>query len=1294
MLAHIKNSKRRRYIRYAIELEAILKIEASISLQCTILDFCAGGLFLGFKSPNADISLHKNVKIQFVVSMEDGRKDFEINAQIVHVAGQGIGVATETVPPLVWNALKNAATARSKNLFASQSDSTPTELNRENFRNAFKQLLIEKLPPLIAKFYESVSGDLEQANKHFEYFENRSVFDDFITTLNLNREVFVSEFCSSIIDQVDLITEVRQKKENIKFDDSVSLVEKEDFEDWLIMSAVIRKINLHYEDKINQLIREFARVLGRQKEAFNNPVSPATLCNSFRDVVLQFKFSNKIKIAIYNIFENVLIKGWDDLFEHARVLLSEYDAADIVLPDSGYQSEQSGGENLKFNPLSPDDKRHIQSQSGRQQWISPGDKALVSDVSEQKDRQSVIQIAGKLLDILNETDVVSAKIAPHGFSEDKVGGHFKTYPCFSSNDVVNAISKIQNTLHYDNAIHIDSAALQKRLENNLKSSGNDSKSLASSDIHHLEVYGKFFETLFKDFNFSSEIKHYLESIHLPLLSLPLQGNDFLNSDLHPVRNIINQIAALDSAVKSNRIIKNINVKNTVDKLIGRITREANSNPGVFAEVEHELEVVAQQVTKSDQSIIGRIVETYDGQQKLEIARRSVQREIDNRIAGKSVPAVIPLLLKSGWQQLMVLAELNNEKYKDEKLKYLEVIDDLIFWLYEQESMLKIQSGSIQKTIEFIQNNLKTVCSDVTQRNRVIEELTALLLGVGQPKIRKRLEVVKIAPITPDDKAVLQSTEDEWIIQVEQLHVGDWLRIVQGSIGFEPMRLVWIGDVTELYVFVNRDGLNKLELNKEELSNLLKNGAASKIENLDAPLIDRATNLMLQKMHEKLIYNATHDSVTNLFTRDEFVKQLNNEMTKLGDYRHMLCHIEVIDFRVIMNVCGSSGSNQLLKSLTELMIGQLRNEDLFARLGDKSFAILFKNCSADEGFENSKNLVKLIGDTHFQWEGKSFSIGTSMGLVPFDENCYDVRQLLQQADSASISAERSGQGPILMFKDDDENIKRQNKLHEWIGRIDNVFSQNRLFLRCQMIAPIDAHDNKRQHYEILLGVRDDNGNIIPPDHFIPAVERYKRMPEIDRWIIENVFEWIQQHDDEFDKIDGFSINLSGQSINRHEFLEWLTAFVRNSKVPTEKLVFEVTETVVAENLVFTNRFIETIRQFGCKFSLDDFGSGYSSYSYLKNLHIDYLKIDGAFVRDIAKNKADIAIVKSMNEIAHSLGLKTIAEYVENDEILQIIKEIGVDYAQGYLIHKPIALTELKIIPERAFFSFDDTDYWGF
>ena len=694
--------------------------------------------------------------------------------------------------------------------------------------------------------------------------------------------------------------------------------------------------------------------------------------------------------------------------------------------------------------------------------------------------------------------------------------------------------------------------MQKYLQDTLESFGNSQKILSTSDISHLEVYGKLFETLFNDLIISSDIKSYLESIHLPLISLPLQGNDFLDPDSHPARNVLNQLAFLESAVKVNRIIKNTNIKHTVDKLVTRIAQEASTNPNVFAEVNQELNEITAHINKSVDLNIKRMVEAYEGKQKLETARRFVNQEIDKRIAGKFIPKIIPLLLASGWQHLLVMTELNQEKGKDEKLKYYQVIDDLILWLSDQDLILEEQTGRIIKTLEFIEDQLGSVCTNAFIHDSIIEELTAFLLGVGTPRVRKAVEMVPIEPLSTKEEASVHMIEDKWTLQVEQLRVGEWLTIFRNySEGFEPMKLVWIGDFSPIFVFANRDGLNKLEFTKGELAELMRSGAANRIENLDLPLMDRATNMMLQKMHEKLIYNAIHDPVTDLFTRDEFAKQLKHEMTILGNSSHMLCHVEIQDYRMISNVCGVSGGNQLLKNLTHSLTGQLRNEEIFARLGDKTFGILFKDCSPDDGYEIAKKLVNLISDSHFEWEDKSYSIGVSIGLTPFIGNGYDVHQLLQQADSASISAKHSGYNCIQIFKEDDENLKRQNKVHEWAGQIDKILSENRLFIRCQKIARVELEKNDHTHYEILLGIRDNAGNLVSPDNFIPAVERCKRMPEIDQWIIRHVFDWIGQNRNYFDQMDGFSINLSGQSINTEAFLKFLKELLSSSSVPTSK-----------------------------------------------------------------------------------------------------------------------------------------------
>lgn len=1276
MSADTKTTKRRRYIRYAVDVNAILLLERLPAIDCTILDFCSAGFFLGLADPSAKIPENESIKVQFTLPGVFGSERFEIGAKVTHVSANGVGVEVDNMPEAAFNALKAQANFGQKAGAATAFDS------RQNCKRALKQLIDEMMPQLLSAFFDAVGDDLEGANAHSDYFENQSLFDDLLTSLTLQRLTLISEFCSSLISYVELIDDYQSKREESVQDNSLSLVEKDDFEDWLNMSAIIRRLKNNYDEEIDHLDRELSRVFGIFDRNIKNPISPATICDSFREVLLPLDANTKVRKAIYHSFEKSLVNGLPAIFKQASSILEKFESAKSAYP---------GATNIKS--LNAADK--TVALEDRSQYLGGDHAEFLSalEFSRPKVKKAVGQVTAKLLDIFKEAPGVLTDMADDDLSSENPSTNAGRL-VFDADEVLAAILKIQRAIG-NAASDSDTQNLQSRLKDVLKSDDGAAKSLSDDAVHQLDVHDRFFETLVDETADSSELKTYLERLHLPLLSLPFQGDDFLESETHPVRDVLNRLAVLESAVKSNRVVKNANIKKILDEAIARIADESIGKPEVFAEVGQELDGITKQITKSRDLNIKRIVDACEGQQRLERARRVVQDEVDKRIAGKVVPAVIPQLLDCGWQHLLVIAELNTEINPDEKPKYLKVIDDLNFWLHEQDSFLTMQASTIANLLEFIRDNLSSVCTNLFERDAVIDELNALLIGSGLPKVRKTMEVVKVPFPGSDDHNTHQLIEADIAADIDDLSIGEWLMVWRGPSGFEPMKLIWKGEVLELYVFVNQDGLNKLEWNKAELAEQMRSGNAYRTENRDLPLVDRATNAMLQKMHEKLIHNATHDIETDLLTRDEFIKQLRLEMSKIGNSQHMLCHVEIPDFRVITNVCGDAGGKQLLKTLAELISGRLAKHDLFARLGHQTLAFLLKDVDYDQSIHFCRDLLKTVADSRFQWQEKTYPIVVSMGLVTLNSSCYDINQLLRQADAASMSAERLGQNQVLLFNDDDENLKRQNKLYEWMGNIDKVLADQRLFLRCQMIASIDPGNTSHHHYEILLGIRDEEGQVIPPDYFIPAVERSKRMPEIDQWVIGNVFEWIESHVDMFNQIHGFSINLSGQSINSETFLEFLVELLKLNRVPADKITFEVTETVAAENLNFTKKFIKTIKQFGCKFSLDDFGSGYSSYSYLKNLNIDYLKIDGAFVKDILNSKADVAIVKSMNEIGHSLGLETIAEYVENAEIRQILQEIGVDYGQGYGIHKPMPIVELVIEPPKTeLFSFEDTEFWGF
>ncbi|MBS1212939.1 MAG: hypothetical protein H6R26_1556, partial [Proteobacteria bacterium] len=412
-------------------------------------------------------------------------------------------------------------------------------------------------------------------------------------------------------------------------------------------------------------------------------------------------------------------------------------------------------------------------------------------------------------------------------------------------------------------------------------------------------------------------------------------------------------------------------------------------------------------------------------------------------------------------------------------------------------------------------------------------------------------------------------------------------------------------------------------------------------------------------------------------RREFVRQLRAMFRAKGPAAHFMCMIDVSQLRVINNLCGMEAGDQLLKEMCVILQVRVPGTRLVGRLGDSSFGVLLGGDSQEWTREQAEKLLREIANHHFRWGDHGFTVAANLGLAMLTGDGADAEALLRNADAACMAAKQKGPNRMQIYSVDDASLEAQKHMLDWAGRIDGLMAENRLFVRCQMIAPIFPERDPHSHYEILLGVRDEQGEVVPPFGFVVAAERWNRISEIDRWQIQSVFRWIREHRSSFDSIGGFSINLSGQSLNSEGFLEFLHTQLAPGDLPAEKIAFEITETSAIGEFGHAGQFIRQIKHHGCRFSLDDFGSGFSSYAYLKNLQADYLKIDGSFIRDLASSETDYALVKSMNEIGHSLGMKTIAEYVESEAIMEKLREIGVDYAQGYAIRKPSTITELVL-----------------
>jgi len=435
----------------------------------------------------------------------------------------------------------------------------------------------------------------------------------------------------------------------------------------------------------------------------------------------------------------------------------------------------------------------------------------------------------------------------------------------------------------------------------------------------------------------------------------------------------------------------------------------------------------------------------------------------------------------------------------------------------------------------------------------------------------------------------------------------------------------------------------------------------------------------QQLAEDLNRQATLDPLTGLANRREFERQLRTllQAAEEAEEQHALCYIDLDEFKVVNDTCGHAAGDALLKELAAVLSKRIRKSDTLARLGGDEFGVLLLHCPLEQAQRIAEGLREAIEDFRFVWQGQTFCVGASIGLTPIFHAGDTLTDVMAIADSACYLAKEHGRNRVYVYHQGDTAVAHKHAQMRWVGHVQEAIDEDRLRLYYQPIVRVDGTE-EGHHYELLVRMADTRGKIVPPGAFLPAAERYHLSGRLDRWVVERALEWLAARPEHVEHLFTCSINLSGQSVGDEGFLKLLAQKLRQRAVPGEKLCFEVTETAAITSFSAAVHFMETLKEWGCRFALDDFGSGLSSFTYLKILPVDFLKIDGRFVRQIAKSPVDLAVVKSINEIGQAMGKKTVAEHVDSATVLDKLRlaHLGVDYAQGYHIARPRAIEKLR------------------
>ncbi len=433
---------------------------------------------------------------------------------------------------------------------------------------------------------------------------------------------------------------------------------------------------------------------------------------------------------------------------------------------------------------------------------------------------------------------------------------------------------------------------------------------------------------------------------------------------------------------------------------------------------------------------------------------------------------------------------------------------------------------------------------------------------------------------------------------------------------------------------------------------------------------------VRALQAHLNYLQQNDQQTQLMNRKSFEIRLKLALDEARQHgvKHSFCHISLDQFKIVNDTLGHSAGDAFIERIADLLKNIIdKKRDVLARIGGDEFGILFREIEPKEAVRRGEYARNILMRHDFSWDGKVHKITASIGFVPIHAKSGTTNRVLSVADAACRVAKSKGGNRVQIYRENDTEINKHRGQLVWISRLRHAFESGQFQLYAQPIQPLEPRQFLKpfSHYEVLLRLFDADGKPISPDEFIPAAEYYSMMPKLDRWVVRELLQAvlsISHHT----PCPVFAINLSGQSLDDPKFLPFVLEAIRRSGVPTAMLCFEITERVAIGNFELARKFIDTLKLLGCSFSLDDFGTGVSSFGYLKELPVDFLKIDGSFIKDIATDEVTCAMVQSVNQVGQLMSVKTIAEYVENEQIIQILREIGIDFGQGYGISKPIPL----------------------
>jgi len=1225
----------RRDRRFQVSQPALISQPGHAEIACEIHDFCLGGLFLKFTHPETAIaSLAKRadaeVEIVFTPASSNAPQSFRVPAQLKRLSPLGVGVAFARQPVDALRALQKLRMAEHRQRLAA----LPTPNANPYLREASTTLLSETLLQVHDQMMRVLGDKLGKAALHASGISEHSGLLGAVHEFGTHAATVQARFVQQVLDALKQARPVQTQATRDTLDGGLALVDELDFEDWLATSSEANKLEEQFREQLADIEPRIGQLFGFACDHSNNPFGPAVIGHAYRSALQDVPVLARARQVAYATLRDVLSDQLAALYAELLALLP--------ISQAEVERQQSHG------MLSPAPSGPTAAEPAQAEATAPA--ALPS-------QGTLGRLTGSLLDFFRGQPAggsasVGAAPLPGAGAAGMAAPAVPGGPAQGAAAAGPAMAASAPGVAH-------STVLQR-----LAAAGALPTTVTREMQRSVDMFGALFDTMHAEKSVSEGMRPFFKQLESSLIKLAMSDPQFLNSPAHPAHKVLNTLDRISMVAGDDGKITDQRLLRLMSRWTDRINAEADKNPGVFEEARTQLERVVKPLLHERAARVFRLQEMCEGRQRAEVAKQRILRELLARLDERSVPNAVIELLNGGWRNVLLMAEMRHGVDSDEAREAWQVLQQLCTWL-DPEHAEPPAASDIQTLLQRIDQALTQVCADKFAQDRIVDQLASALFDKDKSQHQHTSVAARL------DDAASEPLSEAQDNLAERLRVGDWLQFKSLD---TPLNLIWIGDQPPVYVFANYRGIKKLDLKRQDLLQSLEDGEAYWTEDLELPLMDRSYSAMIQKMQRDLLWQAAHDPATGLANRKNFFRSIRRNWlrSQSSDGGYAICVIQLDISNPAGEAAGAEIRTPILRELAQMLPSHLPLSALLARAGESGLAFWVEAADYAAAKAQTEALLSFIADQRHEISGTRYRVQAVAGLM-WTGDCLSPETYYDNANAACARARESGI-PVVPYSSetDDSGVLA---LAGWAHELTAILAHNQLSLDCQPVVAAADAARTPLYYEVLLHPTAQGERTIPTRDLIAVAGRLQRVTEIDRWVVKNVLRWMREHPEQVARLGGLSINLSGQSVTNPLFLKLLLADLTRGDLPGDKLIFEISEADAAEGHAQTQLFMRQLQRHGCRFTLDEFGAGTSSYTSLKSMKLDYLKIDRALVREIGTSMIDEALVRSILETGSFLGIRTVAGYVEDAEVLEKLGEMGVDCVQGYLIGEPKPLDTL-------------------